>query len=62
MIIIFAYILLFVGKTGDGKSTAINSFFNKIKGIKIEDKYRFILIEEKEKEKAEVISQIDGIH
>ena len=55
MIIIFAYILLFVGKTGDGKSTAINSFFNKIKGIKIEDKYRFILIEEKEKEKGEAI-------
>jgi hypothetical protein len=51
-----------VGKTGDGKSTAINSFFNIIKGIKIEDKYRFILIEEKEKEKGEAISQTDGIH
>ena len=62
MIIIFAYILLFVGKTGDGKSTAINSFFNIIKGIKIEDKYRFILIEEKEKEKGQTISQTDGIH
>ena len=58
----FAYVILFVGKTGDGKSTAINSFFNIIKGIKIEDKYRFILIEEKEKEKGQTISQTDGIH
>ena len=41
-----AYIILFVGKTGEGKSTAINVFFNIIKGIQLEDKYRFILIEE----------------
>ena len=50
------------GKTGDVKSTIINAFFNIIKGIKIADKYRFILIEEKEKEKGEAISQTDGIH
>ena len=31
----FAYVILFVGKTGDGKSTAINAFFNIIKGIKL---------------------------
>ena len=47
-----------MGKTGDGKSTAINSFFNIIKGIKIEDKYRFILIEEK----GQAESQTDGVH
>ena len=58
----FAYVILFVGKTGDGKSTAINAFFNIIKGIKIEDKYRFILIEEKEKEKGQAESQTDGVH
>ena len=57
-----AYVMLFVGKTGDGKSTAINAFFNIIKGIKIEDKYRFILIKEKEKEKGQAVSQTDGVH
>ena len=35
-----AYIILFIGKTGDGKTTAINAFFNIIKGIRIEDKYK----------------------
>jgi septin family protein len=58
----FAYVILFVGKTGDGKSTAINAFFNIIKGIKLEDKYRFMLIEEKEKEKGQATSQTDGVH
>ena len=41
-----AYIVLFVGKTGDGKSTGINAFFNVIKGIQLTDDYRFILVEE----------------
>ena len=57
-----AYIILFVGKTGDGKSTAINAFFNIIKGIQLEDKYRFILIEEIKKEKGQAESQTDGVH
>ncbi len=57
-----AYVMLFVGKTGDGKTTAINALFNIIKGIKLEDKYRFILIEEKEKEKGQAVSQTDGVH
>ena len=39
-----AYGVLFWGKTGDGKSTTINAFFNIVKGIKLEDNYRFILI------------------
>ena len=39
-----AYVLLFLGKVGDGKSTAINALFNIIKGIKLEDNYRLILI------------------
>ena len=46
-----AYVVLFCGKTGDGKTTAINGFFNIIKGITIEDDYRFILIKEIEKKK-----------
>ena len=46
-----AYVVLFCGKTGDGKSTAINAFFNIIKGVKLEDNYRFILITEQKKPK-----------
>ena len=57
-----AKIILFIGKTGDGKSTAINAFFNIIKGIKIEDKYRYILIKEPIKEKGQAESQTDGLH
>ena len=57
-----AYVLLFCGKTGDGKTTAINAFFNIIKGVKLEDNYRFILIEEQEKEKKQAESQTDGVH
>ena len=37
-----AYFILFCGKTGDGKTTAINAFFNIIKGVTIKDNYRFI--------------------
>ena len=57
-----AKIILFIGKTGDGKSTAINAFFNIIKGIKIEDKYRYILIKEPKKDKGQAESQTDGLH
>ena len=58
-----AYVVLFCGKTGEGKTTAINAFFNIIKGIKIEDDYRFILInEEQPKNKGQSESQTNGIH
>ena len=57
-----AKIILFVGKTGDGKTTAINAFFNVIKGIKLEDNFRFILIKEPKKEKGQAESQTDGVH
>ena len=33
-----ARVILFFGKKGEGKTTAINAFFNVIKGRKIEDK------------------------
>ena len=56
------YVLLFIGKTGDGKSTAINALFNIIKGIKLQDKYRFILIKEPKKIKGQAESQTDGLH
>ena len=49
-----AYVVFFWGKIGDGKTTAINAFFNIVKGIKLEDNFRFLLIsknEKKEKEK-----------
>ena len=32
-----AFIILFVGELGNGKTTAINALFNIIKGITIED-------------------------
>lgn len=57
-----AYVILFCGKTGDGKTTAINAFFNIIKGIKLEDNYRFYLITEPEKKKKQAESQTDGVH
>ena len=57
-----AKIILFIGKTGDGKTTAINAIFNIIKGIKIKDGYRFILIKEQEKVKKQAESQTDGLH
>ena len=57
-----AYVILFCGKTGEGKTTAINAFFNIIKGIKLEYNYRFILISEPEKEKGQAVSQTDGVH
>ncbi len=57
-----AIVILFCGKTGDGKTTAINAFFNIVKGIELEDKYRFILITEPVKEKGQAESQTDGVH
>ena len=57
-----AHIILFIGKTGDGKSTAINALFNIIKGIKLEDNYRYILIKELKKKKGQAESQTDGLH
>ena len=57
-----AYVILFCGKTGDGKSTAINAFFNIIKGIELEDNYRFILVTEPKKAKGQAESQTDGVH
>ena len=57
-----AKVILFIGKTGDGKTTAINAFFNIIKGIKLKDKYRFILVKEPKKEKGQAESQTDGLH
>ncbi len=57
-----AYVVLFCGKTGDGKTTAINAFFNIVKGVQLEDNYRFILITEPQKEKGQAESQTDGVH
>ena len=57
-----AYVVLFCGKTGDGKTTAINAFFNIVKGVQLEDNYRFILITEPKKEKGQAETQTDGVH
>ena len=57
-----AYVILLCGKTGDGKTTAINGFFNIIKGIELNDNYRFILISEIKKKEGQAVSQTDGVH
>lgn len=57
-----AYIVLFCGKSGDGKSTAINAFFNIVKGIKLEDNFRFILISEEIRGGGQHASQTKGVH
>ena len=57
-----AIVVLFSGKTGDGKSTAINVFFNIIKGVKLDDNFRFILIDESSNNRGQDQSQTDGIH
>ena len=50
-----SYVVLLCGKTGDGKTTAINAFFNIVKGIELNDNFRFILIKEKKKEKGQAV-------
>ena len=57
-----AYVVLFCGKSGDGKSTAINAFFNVIKGVQLEDKFRFILISEEGKDSDQSKSITKGVH
>lgn len=57
-----AIVVLFSGKTGDGKTTAINAFFNIIKGVKLDDDFRFILIDESSNNRGQDQSQTDGIH
>jgi len=42
-----AYIILFLGQKGEGKTKAINAYFNLIKGIKLEKKEKIILIDDK---------------
>ena len=57
-----AYIILFAGKTGSGKTTAINAFVNIVKGIKLGDPKRYNLISEQPKATGQAESQTDGIH
>ena len=57
-----AYIILFCGGVKGGKTTAINAVFNIIKGVQLEDNYRFILINEPEKNDNQNISQTKGIN
>ena len=57
-----AKIILFAGKTGSGKTTAINAFVNIVKGVKLGDHIRYNLIQEQVKEKGQAESQTDGIH
>ena len=57
-----AYIILFCGKIGEGKTTAINAFFNIIKGINLKDNYRFVLVTESQKKQEKPGSQTEGVH
>ena len=54
-----AYVILFTGGLGSGKSTSINALFKIIKDIQLEDEKRLILINETKKEKKTYIT--DGI-
>ena len=51
-----AKIILFAGKTGSGKTTAINAFANIVKGVKLGDHIRYNLIQEETKEKGQAES------
>ena len=57
-----AYIVLFWGRIGSGKKTSINALFNIIKGIELEDNFRFILIKESDTKMNANESKIDGVH
>ena len=57
-----AYVVLFCGKSGDGKSTAINAFFNIIKGVQLQDQFRFVLISEEDKDSDQSKSITKGVH
>ena len=54
------FIALIIGKTWEGKITAINAFFHIIRDVKFKDDYRYILIEEAEK--CQKDSQNEGYH
>ena len=57
-----AYIIMFLGDNGAGKTTAINALFNIIKGITIEDYYRFVLIKEEENNRNYRVYSTKGIN
>ena len=44
------------------KKTSINALFNIIKGIELEDNFRFILIKESDTKMNANESKIDGVH
>ena len=48
-----ANIILIVGQTGSGKTTFINGFINYLMEIELDDDFRYVLINEKEKQKTE---------
>ena len=48
-----AKFILFAGKIGSGKTTAINAFANIVKEVKLGDHIRYNLIQEKPEEKGQ---------
>eukprot|EP01084_Bolivina_argentea_P291523 501033_1 len=53
--------IMMVGKTGVGKTTLINSMMNYIYDVRLDDPYRFKLIEEKPKDLGQSQSQTDHV-
>ena len=54
-----AYVILFYGKTGESEITVINVFFNIIKGINLNDNFRYIFIVESKHQRSQAKSLID---
>ena len=50
-----------VGKTGEGKTTMLNALINYHLGVQLEDGFQYVLINEKNMNKSQALSQTDEV-